>query len=377
MGACGLIEEDEVPAGHVLTEEEEREYNAPLPLGEGGCGQPDLERLAVGEEVFVEIEIEWPENPGRLTSTVDDCDNIVLSWGTAGNAYVLRLLASGEKSFYRVVAPSDSEDFPGGAYELATDAYGNIFGVAYASMVRLTPSGEDFPRGLFLPYRARFLRRDGDTFLFGGWNEYARLDVASGEFVWKSHGFEDDEREVRMMDAAPVNEDSFLRAMYGASTEPPIWVERVTPSKPPEAALDSEIEVLWSYGRPSNLSRIEVNSAQETFGVAVSFVEPCDSSLEWPSRGLIHKPPPCDEVQDVLFHPDGSMLSLWADRENDALKLLAWAPDEETPTEFAQGELPPPAARLASVALRSDGAAVVSAFSGDGLGIRIVVVEMP
>jgi len=377
--ACGLIEGEEVPAGHVLTEEQEREYNAPL--GGKGCGQPDLEPLAVGEELFVEVEIERPDNPGWLRSTVDECDNIVLSWGTSGNAYVLRLLASGEKSFYRVVAPSESGAFPGGAHALATDAYGNVFGVMLNAMVRLTPSGEDFPRGLFLPYRALLLTHDRDTFLVGGWNEYARLDVASGEFVWKSHGFEDEldaRDELVIEDAAALNEDSFLRAMYAASAEPPIWVERVTPSKPPQAAGDSELEMLWSYGLPTNLSRIRIASAPETFAVAVSFnnpYAPCDSSLEWPSRGLIHKPPACDEIQHVLFHPSGTMLSLWADRERDALKLLAWAPDEEAPTEVAQGVLPPPGERLAGLTVRSDGAAIVSAYSSDARGIRLVIVE--
>src|SRR5690606_6379413 len=141
----------------------------------------------------------------------------------------------------------------------------------------------------------------------------------------------------------------------------------------------SEIEMLWSYGRPSSLTTIKIASAPETFAVAISFSapdEPCDSSLEWPSRGLIHKPPPCDVIQHMLFHPNGTMLSLWADRENDALKLLAWAPDEEAPTELAQGALPSPGGRLAGLALRgSDGAVIVSAFSSDARGIRLAVVE--
>lgn len=379
VAGCGLIEGDEAPAGHVLTEEQEREHNAPL--GDGGCGQPDLERLAVGEELFVEVEV--PEIPGRFMSTVDDCDNIVLSWGTTGNAHVLRLLASGERDFYRVVEPSDSGTFPGGPFALGTDAYGNIFGAMYNSMVRLTPSGEDFPRGLFLPYQARLLKRDRDTFLVGGWNAYARLDIAANEFVWKSHGFEDEVSDVDrlvIMDAAAVDEDSFLRAMYHANMDPPIWVERVTPSKSPQATGDSEIEVLWSHGLPTNLSGIEVASAGESFAVGLNFnnpYAPCDASLDWPSRALIHRPPPCDEIQDVLFRPDGTMLSLWADREQDALKLLAWAPDEEEPTEIAQGELPPPAGLFAGLTLRKDGAAVVSAFSSDRRGIRIAIVATP
>jgi len=381
VAGCGLIEGDEVPAGHVLTEEQERLHNAPL--GGRGCGQADLRRLEVGEEVFVEVELEFPENPGWPKSTVDDCDNLVVAWGTAGKAYVLRLLASGQRDFYRVVAPSSPEDLSGGARALATDAYGNIFGAMLYSMVRLTPSGEDFPRGLFLPYQARLLERDGDTFLVGGWNDYARLDVASNEFVWKSHGFEDalDARDDLIIeDAAPVDEDSFLRAMYSANMDPPIWVERVKPSKPPQAAGDPELQMLWSHGLPTNLSEIQIATTPGGFAVGINFnnpYAPCDASLEWPSRGLIHKPPPCDEVQEVLFRPDGTMLSLWADREQDALKLLAWAPDEEEPIEIAQGELPPPAGLLTGLALRKDGAAVVSAFSSDRRGIRIAIVETP
>src|SRR5690606_4870063 len=157
------------------------------------------------------------------------------------------------------------------------------------------------------------------------------------------------------VDAVPFDEHSFLRAIYDASMEPPIWVERVTPSKPPQADLDSEIEMLWSYGRPSSLTTIKIASAPETFAVAVSFnnpYTPCDASLEWPSRGLVYKPPPCDVIQHMLFHPNGTMLSLWADRENEVWKLLTWAPDEEAPSEVAQGELPPLDARLAGLALR-------------------------
>src|SRR5690606_5053873 len=120
-------------------------------------------------------------------------------------------------------------------------------------------------------------------------------------------------------------------------------------------------------------------SAPETFAVAVSFnnpYTPCDASLEWPSRGLVYKPPPCDVIQHMLFHPNGTMLSLWADRENEVWKLLTWAPDEEAPSEVAQGELPPLDARLAGLALRgSDGAVIVSAYSSDARGIRLAVVE--
>src|SRR5690606_36923525 len=164
--------------------------------------------------------------------------------------------------------------------------------------------------GLFLPYRAQLLKRDGDTFLVGGWNDNARLDIAANEFVWKSHGFEDelDERdELIIEDAVAFDEDSLLRAMYSAQMDPPIWVERVTPSRPPQSASESEIEMLWSHGLPTNLSGIEVASAGENFAVGLNFnnpYAPCDASLEWPSRASIHRPPPCDEIQDVLFRPD-------------------------------------------------------------------------
>jgi hypothetical protein len=61
----------------------------------------------------------------------------------------------------------------------------------------------------------------------------------------------------------------------------------------------------------------------------------CESSLEWPSRGVRYTLPECDYIQDVLFQADGSVLSPWLDAtENERrLKLLRWLPDEAEPRE--------------------------------------------
>lgn len=385
LGSCGLIDDDEEPAGHVLTPEQEEEHNAPI--GSQGCGRPNLESLELDQPIAIDVDA--GEDPGPLVSTVDDCGNMVFGWGRPENR-VVRLLASGEEDFQRTVAAEGENR--GGVYRaITTDAFGNIFGAA-DGIVRLTASGDDFPGGRFLPYEADFLIRDHSTFLSGYWG-YARLDVATNEFVWRSKFFgEPVSFPGEQLVGAPLDEESFLVLSLmteDASDESaPLTLDRYTlvhDSAPNEFWLTTT--PVWSRELTEELesARLASRKGKYAFGLSLGSealgVVPCESSLEWPSRGARHVVSGCDYVQEVMFHPDGSLLSLWLDAATNEpqLRLLRWLPDEAEPREKALdlGLLGAHYERAASMALRTDGVVAVSAFAEDRLGLRVMLTEVP